>query len=175
MTKVTVEQIKEVEKKSNQASDGSFSLGSTEHQDAAKFVEEFLTNYDTLAKGINDELNNVLATAAINALRDIQVRDYALGIINADNIKTINSALAHLVMVAPEGYDSPALTLLSVTYYEMGEEEKAKAILEKAEAEYSLAKLLSRVFEAGWPKESFQEMRNQLHPKVTAGIFGEDN
>ena len=29
MTKVTIEQIKEVEKKSNQASDGSFSLGST--------------------------------------------------------------------------------------------------------------------------------------------------
>ena len=32
--------------------------------------------------------------------------------------------------------------------------------------DYSLAKLLDRVFKAGWPKDALASMRNELHPKV---------
>ena len=46
--------------------------------------------------------------------------------------------------------------------------------LSNANQNYSLAMLLARVFEAGWPAEAFGNMRDELHPKVVAGIFGED-
>jgi hypothetical protein len=38
-------------------------------------------------------------------------------------------------------------------------------------SEYPLAKLLTRVYAAGWEPKGFADMRAQLHPKVTEGIF----
>jgi hypothetical protein len=35
--------------------------------------------------------------------------------------------------------------------------------------------LLRRVMAAGWQPSEFGRMREDLHPKVTAGIFGKEN
>jgi len=173
MNAVTVEQINSIAKSNKQAEDGSFSEGSKNHQDAAKYMEEFLTSFDN-AKGRTDEPEYAeFCAAAINALRDIQVRDYVMGIINVDNVKTIHKALSNLASVAPEEYSAPVDTLLALTYYELEDTDTALEILEGVK-EYSLASLLTRVFTAGWPKEAFQNMREELHPKVVAVIFGDE-
>ena len=50
---------------------------------------------------------------------------------------------------------------------------KANEALTSALAQrYSLAMLLNRVFQTNWPAGAFNKMREELHPKVTAGIFG---
>lgn len=174
MNKVTVEEINKMARGAQQAQDGQFSLGSTEQQYAARFVEKYFTEYDIIDANADDMDKHDFAVAVINALRDLQVRDYVLGIMNADNMELMQTALNYLVEVSPDKYQSPLVAMLSLTHYETGNEEKAIELLSKADSQYPLATLLRRVFTAGWPINSFQQMRNELHPKVVATIFGED-
>lgn len=174
MNAVTVEQVKRIADEGKQAADGSFSEGSLQHQYAAKYIEDFLTSFDDIAHRIDEPEYVEFCAAAINALRDIQVRDYVLGIINADNVSTIKRALSNLAEVTPEEYSAPVDTLLALTYYELDNTDTALEILNGVSTEYSLASLLTRVFQAGWPKEAFQQMRNELHPKVVSTIFGDE-
>jgi hypothetical protein len=167
--KIKVATIEEVATK--QTKDGQFTEGDTEQQFAAQFIELYLTNFVTVMANSNDK--ETLTAAAINALRDIQVRDYALGLINDDNISNVMAALNHMVMVTPKKYISAPASLLSVVYYETGQKERALATLGLAKQDYPLAQLLARCFIAGWPETSFKTMRKELHPKVVAGIFGE--
>lgn len=171
MNAVTVEQVKRIAEVSKQAADGSFSEGSLQHQYAAEYIENFLTTFDDIAYRTNEPEYAEFCAAAINALRDIQVRDYVLGIINADNVSTIKRALGHLASVTPEEYSAPVDTLLALTYYETDEDNTMALEILDGVKEYSLATLLTRVFQAGWPKEAFQNMREELHPKVVATIF----
>lgn len=171
MNAVTVEQVKRIADTNKQAADGSFSEGSLQHQYAAQYIEEFLTSFDNISDRTHEPEYAEFCAAAINALRDIQVRDYVLGIINADNVSTIKRALSNLAEVAPEEYSAPVDTLLALTYYELDNTDTALEILDGVNKEYSLATLLTRVFQAGWPKEAFQNMREELHPKVIATIF----
>jgi hypothetical protein len=80
-----------------------------------------------------------------------------------------------LLRIAPRGFVAPIASLFASLAYERGEGALAQKALDRALADddqYSLALLLRRVFNAGWPPESFTAMRIDLHPKVVAGIFG---
>jgi hypothetical protein len=62
--------------------------------------------------------------------------------------------------------------LLSAYYSEAGDNDLAHASLFTAQSldpDYSLAKLLSRVYVAGFPM-NFADMRAELHPKVVETI-----
>jgi Domain of unknown function (DUF4192) len=110
----------------------------------------------------------------LHYLTDIQVRDFALGIL--DKYKNTEEALKYLVDKAPtdtEYINAPA-SLLAQFYYEQGNTADAFLMLSIAQENYSLARLLDRVFKAGWNPEGFARMREELHPQVVAGIFGED-
>jgi hypothetical protein len=110
----------------------------------------------------------------LHYLTDIQVRDFALGIL--DKYKNTEAALKYLVDKAPtdtEYINAPA-SLLAQLYYEQRKPEDALLMLSNAQPNYSLAILLGRVFKSGWDPSSFAHMREELHPKVVAGIFGED-
>ena len=79
--------------------------------------------------------------------------------------------------IAPEGYIAPVATLFSAINYERGDGSMASKALDiafKDQQNYPLAKLLKRVYAAGWPPESFAKMRAELHPKVVATLFGKD-
>lgn len=169
-SKIKVEKIEALAKGQNK--DGQFEEGKSEQQYAAKFLETYLTNFNTIMAHSED--TELYTTAAINALRDVQVRDYVMGIINNDTVDSIMIALNHMVEVTPKKYISAPASLLALTYYETGQPARALDTLSKAKQDYSLASLLNRVFNAGWPAESFQQMREELHPKVVATIFGED-
>ena len=107
----------------------------------------------------------------IHAIQDLQVRDYVLG--HAPITFGATRAIEFITAILPlveEGQRSPFYTILSAFYYEADDKELAFASLMQAQLldpEYSLAKLLNRVFQSGmFNPASFATMRNELHPKV---------
>ena len=116
-----------------------------------------------------------LAARVIGRLSDIQVRDFALGCHTSENVDHFWAMWQELLRIAPRGFVAPIACLFASLAYEGGEGALAQKALDRALADddqYSLALLLRRVFNAGWPPESFTAMRSELHPKVVAGIFG---
>jgi len=109
-------------------------------------------------------------------LHDVQVRDYAMGITESENAETLQSLWRWLMRAAPAGYVAPVATLFAASSYELGDGTMAHRALQRAlddDSRYPLAKLLRRVFTAGWPPAQFAEMRAELHPKVCALLFPE--
>jgi Domain of unknown function (DUF4192) len=119
--------------------------------------------------------DNLLIALVLKRLSDLQVRDYAMGIVNEENMETMWSMWRYLMKMAPEGYIAPVATLFSAVNYERGDGSMASKALDiafKDQPNYPLAKLLKRVYAAGWPPHSFAKMRAELHPKVVATLFG---
>jgi len=115
-----------------------------------------------------------LVAQVIGRLSDIQVRDYALGIHNAENIEAYWTMWKELLRIAPVGYVAPIASIFAAVAYESGQGALAHKALDRALIDnpgYSLALLLRRVFSAGWPAAAFIQMREQLHPKVKTAIF----
>lgn len=109
-------------------------------------------------------------------LKDLQVRDFALGSINEENLEILIDLWRWIVRIAPSRYVAPVATLLAATAYEKGDGVLAQSALDRAlesDDEYPLAHLLKRVFAAGWPPETFATMRRELHPKISSAIFDE--
>ena len=122
----------------------------------------------------DSEISNELKAQVIAGVQDIQVRDYALGIFN-DSEMGKNFYLS-LFKSAPKELAHPLASLASAYAYESGEGALAQRLLDKAieaDPEYSLSKLLRRVFSSGWPPTGFAQLRAELHPRVIASIFGE--
>lgn len=133
----------------------------------AEMIEAF---FDTYQEG--DNVDDATVSQLLHYLTDIQVRDYALGLLG--NGKNILSALNYLLDKAPTDttfINAPAC-LLAALLYERGDSASAVITLSNAQHHYSLAILLKRVMQAGWPPTSFTSLRADLHPKVVAGIFG---
>lgn len=115
-----------------------------------------------------------LIAQVIGRLSDIQVRDYALGIHNAETIDAYWTMWKELLRIAPVGYVAPIASIFAAVAYESGQGALAHKALDRALIDnpgYSLALLLRRVFSAGWPATAFIQMREQLHPKVKIAIF----
>jgi len=166
--------IEEIKEQSTQDENGQFEIGTPEQQHAAKLVEEFYENFE-LAKDMDENTLALTTAAVILALKDIQVRDYAMGFMNPKEDKA-TSFFKFLADSAPHKYSAAPTTLLALTYYEKHEDGKASEVLRPIAAQgYPLAMLLNRVFQSNWPVDAFNSMRQELHPKVTAGIFGESN
>ena len=120
--------------------------------------------------------DKALIALVLVRLNDLQVRDYAMGITDSENIEYLFNLWRWLLQIAPVGYLAPVASLYSAVSYEKGDKELALASLEQAltdDPKYPLALLLMRVYLAGWPAESFASMRKELHPKVCAALFNE--
>lgn len=134
----------------------------------SNFLEEFK---------INGNVNEKLTALVLMRLHDLQVRDFALGIINSENIDSYWSAWRWLLTIAPKSFIAPVASIFAAISYERGDGVLAQRALDRAfadEKEYPLALLLRRVFAAGWPPEMFATMRAELHPKISQTIFGEN-
>lgn len=135
-------------------------------------VDLFFKEYEAGTFEPTDELTAKL----LHYLTDIQVRDYALGLVNMYNTKQTIDALNFLLDQAPTDtafINAPAC-LLAALLYDRGDSASALVTLTNVSGYYPLALLLARVFKAGWPSGSFAAMSRELHPKVTKGIFGDD-
>lgn len=137
----------------------------------ARLVDEFLGSYP--APIHNDEI----VANVLYYLTDIQVRDYALGLLGKYSDRRIELALTYLMDVAPTdtAYINAPATLLAQLYYEQGNTADAFLTLQNAQENYSLRLLLDRVFRSGWDPKGFASMREELHPQVIKNIFGEED
>lgn len=127
---------------------------------------------DRFAEGIAPTAQEIAQlTVAIN--EHIQVRDFLLGIAKERDVNHVGSWAAYVGNRTPRLYDVPMATILSSLYFSEGDEEQANHYLGVAleiNPEYSLAKLLDRVYKSGWAPEGFSSMRNDLHDLVKAEI-----
>ncbi len=140
-------------------------------REAAQAVNDLALEF--AEKGISEKIE-IIALVLVR-LHDLQVRDYAMGITDEENIESLWSMWRWLMKMAPEGYVAPVATLFAVTSYEKGEGAMAQRGLDRAledDPKYALAKLLRRSFAAGWPPSSFAQMRAELHPKICEKLFG---
>ena len=118
--------------------------------------------------------NQLIATVLVR-FKDLQVRDYAMGLVNNENKDKLFNLWYWLSNYAPTGFIAPVACIFAACAYESGESDLAHNALVKANADipsYPLALLLKRVFTAAWPADSFATMRAQLHPKICATLFG---
>jgi hypothetical protein len=118
--------------------------------------------------------DRTLVARMIGRMIDVQVRDYALGVHREDTYDLFFTMWRELLRLAPRGFVAPIACVVAAMAYEGGDGALAQKALDRAFADdekYPLAALLRRVFNAGWPPESFAQMRNELHPKVIATIF----
>ena len=125
----------------------------------------------------SDEMDTNTINLVLGSLVDLQVRDYAVGITTESNRDKLINIWSALAIIAPKGSVAPVATLCAIVNYENGNEQTALEWLssaQKDESEYPLAKLISKVIGAGWGAEQFGVMREQLHPKVVATIYGDN-
>jgi len=124
-----------------------------------------------MGRGVSER---VLVARMIGRMSDVQVRDYALGVHSEDTFDIYFTIWRELLRLAPRGYVAPIACIVAAMSYENGDGALAQKALDRAftdDERYPLAGLLRRVFNAGWPPESFAQMRRELHPKVIDAIF----
>jgi hypothetical protein len=118
--------------------------------------------------------NRTLVARMIGRMSDLHVRDYAMGVHSEDTYDIYFTMWREVLRLAPIGFVAPIACIVAAMAYEGGDGAMAQKALDRAlgdDEHYQLAALLRRVFNAGWPPESFAAMRAELHPKVVASIF----
>lgn len=121
--------------------------------------------------------SNLVETIVKASNADVNFRDYILGapVLDLGHAKAIEFVTALLPLMA-EAERVPFYTILASFYYETGDKELATASLHTAQAldpKYSLAQLLTRVMNAGYPAEMLSTMRTEIHPKVVETLVSE--
>jgi hypothetical protein len=104
---------------------------------------------------------------------DLQVRDYLMGLPLELSVQDSIRFAEAIIPLVEEKHRAPWYAVLSAYHFENGDTPTAFLSLiecRKLAPDYSLANLLDRVFKAGWPKEAFASMRDELHPKVKTAI-----
>jgi hypothetical protein len=136
----------------------------------ARLIDKYFSSYPA------SNLNMETTALVLYYMTDIQVRDYALGLLDTYSQLSIELGLKHLVDSAPTDsiYISGPASILAQLYYEQGKTADAFLMLTTSQPDYSLARLLARVFKSGWDPAGFATMRKELHPQVVEGIFGEE-
>lgn len=132
---------------------------------------ELLLDEFRIGRGPTEQL---LVARVIGRMSDLQIRDYAMGVHQEDTYDLYFTMWRELLRLAPVGFIAPIACIVAAMAYENGDGALAQRALDRAiadDASYPLAALLRRVFNAGWPPQSFAQMRSELHPKVVATIF----
>ena len=114
-----------------------------------------------------------IAEVAAAMQKDIQLRDFMLGLPSEREVVAVNKYLTYLYDTVPTKFITPIASVLAANLYSMEEVDSAKEILHNAivhNPSYSLANLLNRVFNTSWPAGAFKTMTEELHPKVKEGM-----
>ena len=114
-----------------------------------------------------------IAEIAAGMQKDIQLRDFVLGLPSERKIEDVNTYLAYFVNSVPSEFIAPVGSVLAANLYSLEQTDSAKellSIVQQADPKYSLANLLNRVFNSGWPAAAFTAMTHELHPKVKEGM-----
>lgn len=122
----------------------------------------------------NGFVNDELKVSVSRSLRDIQVRDFLMGVTyEGHSVELIARFVEHLITTATPEEIAPMNSILGAYRYRMGDTNGASECLDnatEADPKHSLTLLLRRVIGSGWPSGAFEAMTVELHPKVVAGI-----
>ena len=127
--------------------------------------------YEYLNAGTEPDSDHIVEVTA-GMHRDVQLRDFVLGLSTEVPMVKVNLYLSFFMETVPDEFIAPIASILAANLYSM-EDETAQEVLHQAlecDPQYSLAKLLSRVFGSNWPASAFNDMTRELHPKVKAGM-----
>ena len=108
---------------------------------------------------------------------DLQVRDWLMGMPLRWSLEECIKFTQHMAVHTTKDDSVPFVTVQAMYYYELNEIEKAVRLINYAlqlDKSYSLAQLLRRVIDSGWPGTSFSDMRDSLDPKVVEACYGEE-
>lgn len=111
------------------------------------------------------------------ANEDVQVRDWLMGLPIKHGISESIDWLTKIASKLTMEDSVPFLAVQASLHYENNETDKAKSVLKyvkNVNPEYTLAILLTRVFDSKWPGESFTMMRRELQPMVVEACLGEE-
>lgn len=106
---------------------------------------------------------------------ELQLRDYLLAYyMETGDLNTAVGFVNHLIEQGIHEHNRNAFyTILSALHFTNSDRDLATLALDEAlklDSNYALAKLLARVYGAGWSPVSFKAMAQELHPKVLAEI-----
>jgi tetratricopeptide (TPR) repeat protein len=122
----------------------------------------------------NGFVNDELKVSVSHSLRDIQVRDFLMGVtFEGHSTELVANFVEHLSTTAITEEVAPIYSVLASYRYRLGNTKGASECLDKAteaDPKHSLTLLLRRVIGSGWPAGAFDAMTIELHPKVVAGI-----
>jgi hypothetical protein len=134
---------------------------------------------DKVIKQISEQTGEILVASddvkiiAYALENNLQLRDYLMGLtsdgLSVESVANILRVLA--VLIKQEELPAyPVETVLASYMYRLGDSDASLMLSSGLNKDYSLAKLLSRVFIAGWPADSFAKMANELHSQVVQNI-----
>lgn len=151
--------------------DDSFNPDNKEHN--IRIIEDIKQAVTNLADG-NWPSAKHIAEVAVATNKNIQVRDYLMGLRQEVDYRFVGQYLEYITELVKKDYALPLATVLSSYFYQAGDVEQTKELLLQVldvDPDYSLAKLLTRVVNAGWEPESMAEMAKELHQKIVDGIY----
>lgn len=146
-----------------------------DHTIAREIIAELPAVFDGIRNGELPSAEHI-ARVAITSCKDIQFRDYLMGLFTEFDSTAVGAWLEIVNNSVVAEYAYPATTVLATYYFRDGDKETAiKAVNEVLDRkpDYSLAQLLSRIFPMAGD-DMFKQMAGELHPRVKAGIFRED-
>jgi len=136
-------------------------------------AEQLLTQRKRLTDAIYAQIDSDtapdddhIAEVAAAMQKDIQLRDFVLGLPSERKIQDVNGYLAYFMDSVPTKFIAPIASVLAANLY-------AKELVNTALVHnpgYSLAMLLNRVFNTSWPSGAFKTMTEELHPRVKEGM-----
>jgi hypothetical protein len=135
---------------------------------------------DKVIKQISEQTGEILIASddikiiAYALENNIQLRDYLMGLTSDGlSVESVTNILRVMVVLikSAELPAYPIETVLASYMYRLGDSTGALVMLANGiSRDYSLAKLLLRVFNAGWPVESFDKMTSDLHNTVVENL-----
>jgi hypothetical protein len=143
-------------------------------------AEQLLTQRKRLTDAIYAQIDSDtapdddhIAEVAAAMQKDIQLRDFVLGLPSERKIQDVNGYLAYFMDSVPTKFIAPIASVLAANLYSLEDVDSAKELVNTALVHnpvYSLAMLLNRVFNTSWPSGAFKTMTEELHPRVKEGM-----
>ena len=134
-----------------------------------RLTDAIYTHVDVSGQPDSDHIAEIAAAMQ----KDIQLRDFVLGLASERPMEAVNEYLTYLYDSVPSEFIAPIASVLAANLYSVENKEMANEVLKSAlvnNPSYSLANLLNRVFTSGWPSGAFVTMTHELHPKVKEGM-----
>jgi len=132
--------------------------------EARQIIDEAITNYTDFVPQKTAE------TIAYAINRDIQLRDYIMGLPNIHGLAKVHDFVMVLTAGIPEEERYSLYTITALFNYELGLIDMSRELSDKVtelNPDYNLNNLLKRIFKAEWPGSAMGEMRKSLHDTVT--------